>query len=200
MLKKFLRNFLLCALLLTQSACLTKYLWGDDVYNENVSQFLIGEDGRYVVLIGEKYHYVLIDGSGLFYKILGLKQNNTLTVNPKKSHLKLDQNNEIRGYLTIEGPFGVLPIEDVGLLTSLGIKPDRRDNVSIKINLSGRRYAAKYLGQTLTNSSSIYRIPISYDGDSNFVKDIGKAAITPIAVGLDAVFLIGKVVVSPMTK
>jgi len=191
-----IHRILFCFLLLINSSCVTKYLWGDKVYHETVSQFLLGADGRYVVLIGGEYHYILTDERGIFQKIMSLKQEKILVINPEKSHLKLDSNNEIKGYLTIEGPFSVLPLEDLGVLTSLGYKPNKKDEVTIKINLTGRRYSARNLGQALISSSTTYKIPISYD-DSGFVKDVGKAAITPITVGLDAVLLIGKVVIMP---
>jgi hypothetical protein len=83
-------------------------------------------------------------------------------------------------------------------LTSLGIRPNKNDEISVKVNLSGRRYSARSLGQSLSKSGSNYRIPVYYN-DSSFVKDIGKAAITPVTVGLDAVIFIGKVVVYPFS-
>jgi hypothetical protein len=171
-------------------------MWGDKVYEEKISQFLLGADGRYVVLIGSEYHYILTDANGTLQKILSLRQEKTLIINPRKSHLKLDSNNEIKGYLTIEGPFSILPMEDIGTLTSLGFRPNKDDEVVIKINLNGRRYSARNLGQALTSSNTTYKIPISYN-DSSFAKDVGKAAITPIAVGVDAVLLIGKIVLLP---
>lgn len=193
---KKIYQFLFYFLLLLNTSCATKYLWGDKVYEEKISQFLLGADGRYVVLIGSEYHYILTDANGTLQKILSLKQEKTLAINLSKSHLKLDSNNEIKGYLTIEGPFNILPIEDIGTLTSLGVRPNKDDEVTIKINLSGRRYSARNLGQALTNSSTIHKIQISYD-DSTFAKDVGKAAITPIAVGVDAVLLIGKIIILP---
>jgi len=196
MLLKKIHHFLLCFLLLLNTSCLTKYVWGDKTYIETINQFLLGSDGRYVVLVGTEYHYILTDNLGIFQKILSLKQEGSLTINAEKSHLKLDSNNEIEGHLTIEGPFSILPFEDVALLTSMGIRPNKHDEISIKINLKGRKYSARYLGQVPSSSSTSYRIPISYD-DSGLVTNVGKAAITPITVGVDAVLLIGKVVVYP---
>jgi hypothetical protein len=195
MLVKKIHYFLLCCLFLFNTSCITKYLWSDEVYYETINQFLLGADGRYVVLIGPDYHYILTDERGIFQKILALKQENTLWINPEKSYLKLDENNEIKGYLTIDGPFGLLPVEDAGTLMSLGFRPNKKDEVTIKIELSGRRYSARYLGQAIRANTS-YKIPIRYY-DSSTAKDIGKAAITPITVGVDAVLLIGKIIILP---
>jgi len=197
MLKRIFIKLLLCSSLLLTSSCITQYLWGSKTYDEKINQFLIGQDGRYIVMIGQ-YHYVLTDDSRIFSRILTLKQSDVLTIDAKKSDLHLDRNNEISGYITISGPFSLLPIEDIGYLSSLGFKPDQGDNLSIKINIKGRRYLSRNLGENLVKSKTTYIFTIHYY-DSSPTKDIGKAAITPIAVGLDAVLLIGKVIVYPLS-
>jgi len=197
--KKILRNSFIILALLLNSSCLTKYMWSDASYIENINQFLIGQDGRYIVLVGPRYHYVLTDKSGMFQKIITLRQEKTLSVNPAKSYLKLDSNNNISGYITIEGPFNVLPMEDIGLLTSLGIRPNKKEEISVKINLNGRRYSARNLGPSVSKSNTTYRFTIYYD-DSGLIKDIGKAAVTPVTVGLDAVLFIGKAIVYPIKR
>ena len=196
----FKRNFvklLLCCSLLFLSSCITKYLWGGKTYEEKINQFLIGEDGRYIVMLGQ-YHYVLTDDSRIFSRIITLKQSGILTIDPKRTNLQLNRNNEISGYLTISGYFSLLPIEDIGYLRSLGYAPTADDIISIKIDIKGRRYLARNLGQNLLRSGTTYNLTITYY-DSNPASDIGKAAITPIAVGLDAVLLIGKVIVYPFS-
>jgi len=69
----------------------------------------------------------------------------------------------------------------------------------IKVRLSGKRYLPKYLGNNnATTLGSGVTLPIYYK-ESNFIKGVGKAAITPIAVTLDAVLLIGKVAIYPFS-
>jgi hypothetical protein len=198
MFTKILNIFLLLCLLFCSSSCVTKSLWGDKKYIERFNQFLVGQDGRYVVLVGSNYHYILTDKSGILGKILTLRQEKIININLQKSYLKLSGNNDLQGYLVFEGPFSILPIEDIGTLTSLGIRPNKKDEISIKVTLSGRRYSARNLGQALMRSGSNYQIPVYYR-DSNLVKDIGKVAITPVTVGLDAVIFIGKAVVYPFS-
>lgn len=198
--KKFITNLFLCLSLLLSSSCITKFIWGDKSYEERIEQFFAGADGRYIVFVGRDYHYIFTDNSGLLKTVLSLKQQGVLTINLDKTHLRLDANNDIAGDFVMSGPFNLLPIEDRGVLQSLRIYPDKRDDVTIKVRLTGRRYVAKYLGSnslpTLGNSS--YTLPIYYS-DSGIVKGIGKAAVTPIAVGLDAVLFIGKVIVYPLS-
>lgn len=197
--RNFITKLLLCSALLLSSSCITKYVWGDKKYEEVVDKFFVGADGRYVVLVGGEFHYVFSDDNGLLKTILSLKQRGILTVDEKKTYMKLENNNDVAGFFVIEGPFSILPPEDSYLLTSLGYRPDKHDRISIKIKLTGRRYQSRYLNQMASEpGSTSYRIPIYYH-DSNLVKDVGKIAVTPVAVTLDAVLLIGKIIVYPMT-
>ncbi len=198
MVRKIFLNLVAISLLLFQSACLTKYVWGDKSYDEEIEQFFVGSDGRSIALIGSNYHYVFSDNSGLLRNVLSLKQKSVLEINTKKTHLKLDKNNVVAGDLVLEGPASILPREDLRLLKSLGFQPDRKDNITVKIAMVGRRYAPRNLGQGAARTSDIYTIQIYYS-DSNLAKDVGKAAITPIAVTLDAAILVGKVVFYPFT-
>lgn len=199
--RKLLNLFLMLSLLISSSSCtLTKALWGDKSYQEIINQFLVGSDGRYVAFISPSYHYVFSDNSGVLKSILSLNQKGVLTIDAKKTHIKLYENNEVKGYLTLSGPFSVLPENDQYILTGLGILPDKNDNVSIKIDLSGRRYMSKYLGHNpAANTNNTYKIDIYYS-DSTLVGGVGKAAVTPIAITLDAVLLIGKVAVYPFSE
>lgn len=198
---KILIRFFLCISLLASSSCtLTKILWGDKSYQETVNQFLVGSDGRYVALIGTEYHYVFSDSSGTLKEVLALNQKGTLRIDTEATYLKLDSNNDIKGTLVISGPFDILPLEDKMRLTALGYREDRNGNVQIKINLSGKRYLSKYLGHNAaTTTGQSYVITVYYSGDSNIAKSVGKIAVTPIAVTLDAVLLIGKIVVAPVS-
>lgn len=192
---KNFRNIFFCTVLLLSTSCITKYLWGDQSYEEQIYQVFVGQDGRYVVLVSPEYHYVFTDSSGLMREILSLKQENVITMNRRKSFFKLSNNNDVNGEIFLEGPFDLLAREEAIRLHTLGVLPDSKDNLAVKIKLNGRRYAARYIGQTANKTPlGIKRITIYYRGDSSPAKDAGKVAITPIAVTLDAVLLIGKVV------
>ncbi len=196
--KNSVRLAFLFLVLSAQTSCITQYIWGDKSYNEEVEQFFAGSDGRSIALIGSHYHYVFADNSGLLRNILTLKQKGVLAINPKKTHLKLDKNNNVEGDLVLEGPASILPREDVRALRSWGFEADSDDLMTIKLSLVGRRYAPRYLGQGVARTSELYTLKIYYS-DSNLAKDVGKAAITPVAVTLDAVILVGKVVFYPFS-
>ncbi len=189
--------FYITLLLFLTTSCVTKYLWGNRKYEERINSILVGENGRYVVLVGQQYHYILTDRSQILNRILLLKQSQILTVNPKKTNIHLDSNNNISGMITMTGPFNMLPLEDMSALTSMGIKPDGNDDVSIKIKVSGRRYAARFINADLARGDKSFVVTVTYNKDSDLATDVGKVAITPLAVGLDAVIFVGKAVVYP---
>lgn len=187
-----MKKILLLAILFIQTSCVTKALWGDKHYQEKVNQFLVGTDGRYVVLVGDNYHYIFTDNSGALKAILSLGRN-VVKVITKETRLKLDGNNNIEGDLVMGGSAAELTPYELQTLRSVGVYPDRYNDLMIRMNVSGRRYAAKYIGnQQQTSTPQVVNI---YYRNSNVIKDVGKVAVTPIAVGVDAVLLIGKVVI-----
>jgi len=193
---KIITKFLLTLILVFSNSCVTKAVWGDKTYKEEIDQFFVGSDGRYIALIGPRYHYVFTDNSGVLRTILQLQKQNVLTIDDKNSLIKLDPNNNLSGYITLKGPFNLLTRNDMYALQGLGFYPDNSGDVKVRIdNLLGRRYVARYLGAARQSSAS-HILTISYN-DSNLVKGVGKAAVTPIAVTLDAAILIGKVFMVP---
>lgn len=196
--RRIITTTMLCVILLVQNSCLTKAVWRYDNYQETVRQFYVGSDGRYVVLIGNQYHYIFYDDTNVFKTILGLRQRGILTVNHKNTYLQLDSHNNVKGKIVIKGPFDILPPEDINALRFLGFGPDKDYNITITIKLTGRRYQARYLNTNPAASiETDYRIPIYYY-NSNLAKDIGKAAVTPITATLDAAILLGTIVLYPL--
>jgi hypothetical protein len=194
---KKLYIFILLLTLLSLSSCVTKALWEDPSYEEMVSQFFVADDGRYVIFIGDKFHYVFTGNTNLLKEVIALKQQAVLSAHADKTRLQLDSDNNITGELVLSGPFSVLPPEDKYHLQALGFKPDKNDEIWITVKMSGRRYAAKYIGIGIPVSNAPYKLKIHYS-DPNLIKGLGKAAVTPIAVTLDAVLFVGKVMLHPL--
>ena len=197
--KKVTTALSLIFILFSLTSCVTDFLWGARDYKEEITQFYIGSDGRYVVLMGPQYHYVFADNSGTLREILALRQNNVLSLGDTTA-FNLDNNNNVDGDLILEGAADLLPQSDIIKLQLLGYVPDQDGDIKIKLNLKGRRYSARYLQrkprQNLRNG---YFIKIHYRKNTGFAEGVGKAAITPVAVTLDAALLIGKVAILPFT-
>ena len=194
--KKFLKTLTIIALLTFQTSCITKALWKGTPKDEEILQSFVGNDGRYIVLISDSYHYVFTDNTGILRTILSLKQRNILKPSDK-SFFEVDKNNDVEGVLFLEGPFDLLPREDMLTLATIGITPNKNNKVIIEVKVVGRRYAARYLGSRYS-IKPIFTVPV-YHTSSNIAKDVGKAAITPVTVSLDAVVIIGKVVLYPFS-
>jgi len=188
-----MKKILLLLLLFVQTSCVTKYLWSDKEYKERISQFLVGTDGRYVVFVGDSYHYIFTDNSETLKGILSLGKN-IVKIDAKETRLKLDKNNNVDGELVMVGSSLSLTPQELYSLRMIGVYPDRYNEILVRMKVSGRRYAAKYIGNNQSQLSTPQTVTIRYS-DSNAIKDVGKVAVTPIAVGVDAVLLIGKVVV-----
>lgn len=184
---------LLVTLIFMQTSCVTKYLWGYKEYKERISQFLVGTDGRYVVFVGDQHHYIFTDNSGVLKNILSTSKN-VFTIDTRETRLILDSKNNLSGELVMSGLSTSLDPQEIYNLRLAGIYSDRNGEMVVRLDASGRRYAAKYLGQNSMQNTKSQNITIYYK-DSNVVKDAGKIAVTPIAVGVDAVLLIGKVVI-----
>ena len=160
-----IRAIFLIASLLFLSSCITKALWGNKSYDEEINQFYVDAGGRYVVLVAPEYHYIFTDNSGSLRQILSLKQQGILTLS-SKTFLEVDQNNNLKGEIIFEGPFDLLPQEDAIKLQLLGFIPDRNNNIKVKLNLNGRRYSARYLSQNIsTNLNNSYSIKVYYQDD-----------------------------------
>jgi len=196
---KKIRTAFLILTLLSLSSCVTKALWGSRSYDEDIRQFYVGADGRYVVLVSPQYHYIFTDNSGELNKILSLKQQGILTLSPD-TFLHVDEFNNITGDIILSGPYDLLPQEDMVKLQLMGFLPQRNNKITVKLKLSGRRYSARYISQNpaaeLPNS---FQIKVYYKEPIGFAEGVGKAAITPVAVTLDAALLIGKVALYPLT-
>lgn len=186
------------AIITLTNCSVTKYLWAPKRYSENINKFLIGEDGRYIALIGKDYHYILSDNSRILKDILLIRQKDNIYIDEYETNLKLDRNNQIKGDLVIKGYFLSLSPQDQLKIKKMNAKIDRKDYFSIKISITGKRYVARYLGFEKEAPDISYKIFINYD-DSSLSKDVGRIAATPIAVTLDAVLLIGKIVLIPLS-
>jgi hypothetical protein len=201
MLRKITTKITLISLLLLSSSCVTNFLWGARDYKEEISQFYIGSDGRYVVFMGPEYHYIFTDNSGILREVLSLKQKGALGVG-SDILFELDDNNNLEGDIILEGAIDLMSREDAIRLQLLGFIPNKKNDIEIKIHLKGRRYSARFLSQKPAAQEfdkNRYFVTVKYRKQTGIAAGVGKAAITPVAVTLDAALLIGKVVIYPFT-
>lgn len=194
-----IKKIILISTLFCLTSCLTNFLWGARTYREEITNFYVGSDGRYVVLMGPEYHYVFTDNSGTLKEILSMQKGGALTLAPD-TVFELDSNNNVSGELALDTDVDMISAQDAFKLQSLGFVANRDYKINVKMNLQGRRYSARYLsGVSAESMKSRYYITINYRKDVGVADGVGKAAITPVAMTLDAALLIGKVIIYPLS-
>lgn len=189
---------ILCALLFQISCALTSALWNDS-YDETFKDFLVSQDGRYVVFLGHEYSYVLADDLGIMKEILAWKERNLLFINIDKTNFVVDHRNQVKGYVIIECVYNNITPDQEIFLKSMGFRGKGHDPLSLKLELRGVRY------QPL--SDSVVHAPaklnrtyiISVHQQPGFGKRVGEVALTPITVVADSVLLFGKILLLPFS-
>ena len=192
---KFRNKIWLIFLVVLCSCTVTKFLW-TKTYTETFSHFLVSRDGDYVIFLGKHYDYIFADDSDLVKEILKWKARNTLLINIERSHIAVNHNNELSGYVIIQAFASNLPEEEYIFLQALGFKKDDRGALSVKFNLSGKRYTS--IGNSkipLPALTHTYIMDI-YE-TSGFFGNVGKITLTPLAITADTVLLVGKVLIAP---
>ena len=93
--------------------------------------------------------------------------------------------------------------QDAIRLQLIGFTPNASNDVEIKLKLKGRRYSARFLQQRPSaadfDRNRRYFVTVKYRKEIGVAEGVGRAAITPVAVTLDAALLIGKVAIFPFT-
>ncbi len=190
-------KILLTLILISFSSCrVTKSVW-DSSYNETFRQFLISQDGRMVVFVGSKYHYIFSDNTSILESILLWPGRRNLFINTEKSRIDLDRSNEVFGEIVVESYFNRMPPEDFEFLRGIGFRSsDKYSPLRITLMMKGKRYLPRSdLGYNLPELQRSYVLPIHYQGGA--LENIGKIALTPITVAADSTLLIGQILLAP---
>jgi hypothetical protein len=198
--KKVIFLFFGIAALFALTACEhTKKLW-EDSYLEKVKNFLISQDGKYVVFLGKNYHYVFSDDSGILKEILELDKDKIIEFDDEKSEIKLDDSNNLEATIFLKTfDLELLPQESV-LLKKLGFKTSLDDDfMSLIINLRGKLYKSE-------NDSNFYNSALEETYDLKIIRhassarDLKKISLTPITLIEDSVLLIGEILLIPFRE
>lgn len=189
----------LLGLLLLASCTITRAMW-DRNYEETFRQFLISRDSKYVVFIGNEYHYIFDDNSTVMSELLESEKPNIFYINTQKTYIKVDSNNNLSGYAIIESFSENLSKVDEAFLVSLGFRSGGPQlPLMLKVKLKGKRY--------IPESDFVHPMPrmersyiVQIHESSGFFGSIAKAAVTPITMTADSVLMIGKVLLYPFSS
>lgn len=188
-------KLLLVSLLFLSSSCLTKSLWKNS-YNDTVQNFLVSADGSYIVFLGSKYHYIFNDHSHIMKELLSWRGRHLLFIDVKRTRLKVDKNNNVSGYATVESFFNNLRGDQRVFLQSLGFRRLDGEVLGLKVKLKGKRYLPRHdLGRYVPELNRKYVFDIKYSPNAS--KAVAIATLTPITLAADSIYLFGRIVLHP---
>ena len=158
---------------------------------------MLAQNGEFVAFLGNDYHYILNDNSGLVKALLFSQYHYLMYIASNETYIKLSPANDLTAYITIKLTTGNIDSIIERSLANLGFAVNDDGVMSLKIQLEGKRYLAgnnfiPEKGMLLNNK---YSIKI-YEGISSS-KKVEKAMLTPITATIDATLLIGKILLVP---
>ena len=181
-----IKSFLIVILIISNlTSCATSIFWKNKEYVENFNQFLTTKDGKKIVILGNKFHYIFDDESSFLIKLLSWENRLKLEITDYK--FKIINFNKITASITIKSkPDVVLNEQEITYLRELDFIQD--ENFFKKnIDLFGTRYSPKkdVNYQIIGSFSKYYVVRIEID---DFVDTAKKIAVTPIAIVADGIY------------
>jgi hypothetical protein len=192
----FVKFLFFTACLILISCNLTQSLWKGG-YKEKFRQFLVSNDGRHIVFISKKYHYVFDDNSNLLQQLLVLDRDHVVTIDDEKTHIVVDRLDNLSSHITIKTFDLNLSEQQLDLLKFLGFKKLEEEGVLfLEVQLKGKRYPAdKDSNSYFALLKEFYEIEIYRS--PTLLGEVEKIVLTPVAVVADTVILFGKIILFP---
>lgn len=186
-----IKSFLIAILIISNLTSCTKKLWRKSYYSENFKNFMTTKNGKKIIALGKKYHYVFEDDSRILIKLLSWENREKLEI--ENYNFRISEFNKITGSITIKSKIPKnsdedLNEEDIYYLKKLDFISE--DNILKKnIVLSGVRYYPKsgVNYDKMDPEIKEHKIKIELDDYADKVK---KIALTPITVLSDGVLII----------
>jgi hypothetical protein len=191
---KYRRVFLILTALLSlgMTGCVTTALYEkireDASYTEEVTSVMISEDGKKLVFIGYRYHYVFDVPVGLSLSLQSSFRKSLYTL---FRDFKVDNNNHITGNIIFDGSASQ---EGKKEAIELGYNKRSSGTPALEISLQGKRYRS---GDVATDRVEYklnchpYNVPVLEEG--SFLEKTALTALTPITVLADGVIVIAGV-------
>jgi hypothetical protein len=182
-----IKSILIFILIITNLTSCTKKLWRKSYYVENFKNFMATKDGKKIVILGKKYHYVFDDESKTIIKLLSWENKSKLEI--ENYNFRVSEIDKITGSITIKSKapknsYEDLNEEDIYYLNKFGFTSD--GNIFKKnIILSGQRYSPKssvnYDKNDPSNKEHKFNIELA-----DYADRTKKIVLTPVTVALDS--------------
>lgn len=171
-------------------------------YKERIISFYINPKGNEVVFIGQKYHYIFNNDTPKFIDMLRNKEFLNLQQNNLEIRTRIHGENLERVYSDI-----TVKISKIGLTPQQNswLTSRRYTNIYFPEALYVNNYrigGKRYLSNPQVNQSvKKLNQPIDLEIEESHIAKgdtLRKIAMTPLAVGADAVLVVGAVILSPV--
>jgi hypothetical protein len=195
--KKYLYKILAIFFISLTSSCFqaTYKLWHIHDYIEDFQHFFISQDRKFVIFVGEKFHYVFNDYSEILENILSLEDRKNLFIDVDDSYIEIDKNNNINGYIVFDVFNEKLNSQLEFFLAELGFYKNL-EGMTKKFNLKGKRYFShdKFI-ESLPSFDQKY--PIEVRVKLNKGEDFVATIISPLTITADGFIAIGEMILNP---
>lgn len=187
------KSLLIAILIITNLNSCTKIIWEKTFYEDNFKKIMTTRDGKKIVIIGKKFHYVFDDKTGNIFKLLSWENRSKLKI--EKYNIRVSQINKITASITIKTNIEKdqdynFNDEEKDFLRELGFININSDNNFFEknINIEGTRYFPKSGINYEANNSSTKEHKIKIEVDS-YLNKAKKIALTPVAIVADGVLV-----------
>ncbi|KWC82038.1 hypothetical protein WL57_23055 [Burkholderia cepacia] len=172
----------------------TAMLFEDGRYEETVDRFLVSEDGKKFVVLGEKYHYIF-DMPEHLGAVLASPYRKSINAS---LYGFVAQGSKISGKFRLQLRRADMTDEGWDRALEDGFAKRESSDLEMKGELAGSRYLADGFAQGKTWSSFAHSYKIDV---TDRITTAGKAVrvlATPVTLAADGVMMIGAVVLSPV--
>ncbi|MDR6497879.1 hypothetical protein ACPUER_31665 [Burkholderia sp. DN3021] len=183
----------LAASSLALSGCFTPKLYKDDTYSENVSGFLITEDGKKLVVLGTRYHYIF-DLPAQLRPVLQSGYRKSLRTTFAGFHAS---GGSVTGHYRIVLPKDASD-DDRQAAAADGFTPASA-GLALEGDIDGKRYSTDGFAAKDQAAAQPFNRPYSvFIRESPSVVGMGlRILATPITVAADGVLVLGGIVLVP---
>jgi hypothetical protein len=183
--------------------CFTSALYNKPVessrqFVEEISSFLISQDGKQLIVVGQRYHYIFAADDTLKF----------ILTSPERKHIKASFNNfVVNSQQTVTGMYtltldnqNTLPTELKKQFLAHGFSENLQQQ---KLSYIGSVQGTRYLASTVQLPATLllnqkYTIPMQENYPST-AASVEKALLTPLAIAADGLLIIGGIPVLLLT-
>lgn len=184
--------FLIIIFIFTTSCSTTKSLWANR-YLDGFSQFIFSEDGSQIILIGDKYDYVIDDVTGKILALASWEHRTALYFDAANSNVKVYNDGNFTGTITIKTIYQSLSPEVYQYLISLGFVDNRRENLYLQLKIQGKRYKSTPRLKSFASKLD-KRYSLQIEAQNTIGGSAGKLVVTPFTMVLD----VFKIILTPI--